>query len=170
MRKCVSSFSMASFGARRLHGYKRSGSRPKCDPIGRPGTSDLPSNRASKMSGSAADLEVHPSNPTACRLGVCLRNKSVAHKRYLAASTEYQNIQQRIPPPSFRCQFAVPVGRSDSAVHQEVASGDERTVRSHKERDDDPYLIGSAGTPAERRSRGAIQFPVALQFLRSRAE
>src|SRR5277367_6374737 len=61
---------------------------------------------------------------------------------------------------SFRCEFAVPIGGRDSAVHQEIAAGDKRSVRAHEERADGSYLIGSAGT-SRRRNFDHAPIPVA---------
>lgn len=45
--------------------------------------------------------------------------------------------------PSFRGEFAVVVGARDTAVHEEIAAGDERTVRAHQERADGSDFVRS---------------------------
>ena len=51
---------------------------------------------------------------------------------------------------SVRGQFAVEVGGGDTAVHEEVAAGDESAVGAHEERADGPDLVWSAGAPGRR--------------------
>ena len=43
---------------------------------------------------------------------------------------------------SLRGELAEEVGRRDPAIHEEVAAGDERAVRSHEERPDAPTSSG----------------------------
>ena len=43
---------------------------------------------------------------------------------------------------SLRSEFVVPVGGRDSAIQQEVAAGDERSVRPHQERGTAPTSFG----------------------------
>lgn len=48
---------------------------------------------------------------------------------------------------SFRGEVAIPVGSGDSAIHKEVATGDECTVRAHQERSDSTNLVRRARAP-----------------------
>src|SRR5271170_4630702 len=47
----------------------------------------------------------------------------------------------------FRGQLSEEVGGGHSAIHEEVAAGDERSVGAHEERSDVPDFVGRAGTP-----------------------
>jgi hypothetical protein len=51
---------------------------------------------------------------------------------------------------SLRSEFAVPVGSGDSAVHEEIAAGDESAVRPQEESADRPHLIRGARPPGRR--------------------
>src|SRR5271165_1053372 len=42
-------------------------------------------------------------------------------------------------------EFAVPVGRRDSTIHEEVAARDKSTVRAHEERTDGSDLVRGSG-------------------------
>ncbi len=44
----------------------------------------------------------------------------------------------------FRCEFAEPIGRRDSAVHEEIAAGDKRTVSTHEQRANNSHFIRCA--------------------------
>ena len=48
---------------------------------------------------------------------------------------------------SFRGKFAEPVGGRNTAVYEEVAAGDERTVQAHKERGNVCDLVRDANAP-----------------------
>jgi hypothetical protein len=48
--------------------------------------------------------------------------------------------------PSSRSEGAVPVGGGHSAIHEEVATGDEPAVRAHEQRTDSSHLVWSART------------------------
>src|SRR4051794_1665026 len=49
-----------------------------------------------------------------------------------------------------RSEIAVPVGGGHTAIHEEIAAGDEPTVRPHEQRSDIAHLIGRAGAPNRR--------------------
>src|SRR4051794_19974854 len=49
-----------------------------------------------------------------------------------------------------RSQFAEPVSRSHSAIHQKVTAGDECTVRTHEECANSSHLVRSAGSAGRR--------------------
>src|SRR3954463_1801377 len=52
--------------------------------------------------------------------------------------------------PSLRSEFAVPIGSRDPAVHEEVAAGDEPTVRAHKQGADGSDFLRGAATSSRR--------------------
>ena len=55
---------------------------------------------------------------------------------------------RRKPRGSLPGEFAVEVGRGDSAVHEEVAAGDERPVGAQEKRADGSDLVWSAAAPS----------------------
>ena len=47
----------------------------------------------------------------------------------------------------FRGEVAEPVGGGDAAIHEEIAAGDERSVRAHEQGTDVADLVGGTGSP-----------------------
>ena len=47
-------------------------------------------------------------------------------------------------------QVAVPIASGDAAIHEEVAPGDEPSVRPHEQRSHCCHLVRSAGPPRRR--------------------
>ena len=52
--------------------------------------------------------------------------------------------------PSLRSKFAVPVRGGHSTIHEDVAAGDEPTVRAHEQRGDSSHLVRSASASSRR--------------------
>src|SRR5579872_3153033 len=62
----------------------------------------------------------------------------------------YTGLLDRWAGRSLLSEFAVPVGGSHTAIHKNVAAGDEPAVRAHEQRADGSHLVWSARASSRR--------------------